>query len=77
MREICLSKRGGVSEEIESAGKLKSSLRHKLVLKELSVERAGRIASILNEAVEKNWSYQWGIDPEERKMNKADTQLQN
>lgn len=44
---------GGVSEEIESAvGKLKAVLRHKLVLNELSVEKAGRIASILNEAVE-------------------------
>ncbi|HCD1097715.1 TPA: PadR family transcriptional regulator [Proteus mirabilis] len=45
---------GGVSEEIEFAvGKLKAVLRHKLVLKQLSVEKAQRIAFILNEAVEK------------------------
>ncbi|WP_099075430.1 PadR family transcriptional regulator [Proteus alimentorum] len=58
---------GGVSEEIESAvGKLKAVLRHKLVLKELSVERAGRIASILNEAVEKIEAINEALISEER-----------
>ncbi len=58
---------GGVSEEIESAvGKLKAVLRHKLVLKELSVEKAGRIASILNEAVEKIEAINEALISEER-----------
>ncbi|MEQ5205878.1 MULTISPECIES: PadR family transcriptional regulator [unclassified Proteus (in: enterobacteria)] len=58
---------GGVSEEIESAvGKLKAVLRHKLVLKELSVEKAERIASILNEAVEKIEAINEALISEER-----------
>ncbi|WP_064719986.1 helix-turn-helix transcriptional regulator [Proteus hauseri] len=58
---------GGVSEEIESAvGKLKAVLRHKLVLKELSVEKAERIASILNDAVEKIESINEALISEER-----------
>ncbi|MEQ4922001.1 helix-turn-helix transcriptional regulator [Proteus hauseri] len=58
---------GGVSEDIESAvGKLKAVLRHKLVLKELSVEKAERIASILNEAVAKIEAINEALISEER-----------
>ncbi|MER0418992.1 PadR family transcriptional regulator, partial [Morganella morganii] len=44
----------GVSEDFEFAvGKSQAVLRHKLLLKQFSVEKAQRIAFILNEAVEK------------------------
>lgn len=58
---------GGVSEQIETAvGKLKAVLRHKLVLKELSTDKAERIASILNQAVEQIEAINEALIAEER-----------